>query len=147
MPRILYLSFLALFLAPFLVGGVVADDLPGEFVVTDLRKDEINYYGLDGSRVDRLTRTETVAAPGEIRVLSYSPKYMKVQLQVPGRDEEDIFVLVSDIEVEPGDAWAKKKAALDDRGLEGICLGDTEPSQSGSSDERIHAGRALFSCR
>jgi hypothetical protein len=132
-----------------LVGPAIGQQLPEDFVVVDLREDEINYYGVDNRKVGTLTRAEHAAAPGEVTVIGYTPDQMKAQLQIPGRGEEYIFVLATDIRVEPGDVWEQATTALADfKDEEGFCLGAAKPAPAPRGpDERTHAPHALFSCR
>jgi len=145
MSRIL-LSLLAGLL---LAGAAIGQQLPEDFVVVDLRKDEINYYGVDNKKAGTLTRAEHGAAPGEVKVIGYTLDQMKAQLLIPGREEEYIFVLATDIRVEPGDDWDHATMALANfKDEEGFCLGGAKPApRPRCRDCARTAAHALFSCR
>jgi len=142
-------SLLSLLAGLLLVGPAIGQQLPEDFVVVDLRKDEINYYGIDNNKAGTLTRAEYAAAPGEVTVIGYTPDQMKAQLQIPGRGAEYIFVLATDIRVEPGDAWNHATMALADfKDEEGFCLSGGKPSPPPPCRDCARtAAHALFSCQ
>lgn len=135
------------------IAAASAQDLPGEFVVVDLRKDEVNYYGVDNKKAGTLTRAEHAKhtkhadAPRDVTVIGYTPDQMKAQLHVPWRKDEYIFVLATDIRVKPDDAWNQATMAMADLDEEGFCLGEAKPERTRAPDEMTHAPHALYSCR
>lgn len=131
------------------IGAASAQDLPGEFVVVDLRKDEVNYYGVDNKKAGTLIRAKLDDAPGDVdvTVIGYTPDQMKAQLHVPWRKDEYIFVLATDIRVKPDDAWNQATMAMADLDEEGFCLGEAKPERTRAPDEMTHAPHALYSCR
>ncbi|HKL54457.1 MAG TPA: hypothetical protein VJ902_10890 [Wenzhouxiangellaceae bacterium] len=144
--EIVMLKGLVFLSALVLARAVLGDGLPDEFVVADLRRSEISYYGIDNKKAGLLTRAdlEKASDSGVVKVISFSPEEMKAQLHVPGC-EEDIFVLATDIEVRPQDAWTQ--LMLSDFSSESVCLGDAPPAPPPGRNEDTHAPHALFSCR
>lgn len=128
-------------------GAASAQDLPEEFVVVDLRKDEVNYYGVDNKKADTLSRDKLKDAQSDVTVIGYTPDQMKAQLHVPWRKDEYIFVLATDIRVKPGDAWNQATMAMADLDEDGFCLGEAKPERTRAPDEMTHAPHALYSCR
>lgn len=116
-----------------------------DYVVNELRKGEIRYFGVEGEPAGTLSRASLSGHFGDIAVIGYDPELMMAQLIVPGQQGEDIFVMANDIVVSPQQEWHHLTMAS--ASMETVCLAERRRKSLPGRDESTHAAHALFSCR